>query len=254
MNDTLSSNRKLSVILAADAAGYSRLMAADEAGTITALNEARAIFRRHTENRGGRVVDTAGDSVLAEFSSPIEAVSAASTIQQELAKLYAELPEERRMRFRIGINLGDLIEDKGAIYGDGVNVAAGLQELSAPGGLCISGTVFDQIEGRLPMAFKSIGEQQVKNIPNPVHAFLIDMHGDKNAAPRPGGKTAGAGRTAALLPVLGAASAVVVAIGAFAVWQGKTPPAPAVPQQTAAATAPPAKKRHSCNKPVGGGT
>ncbi|MFN0040052.1 MAG: adenylate/guanylate cyclase domain-containing protein [Burkholderiales bacterium] len=215
MNDTSSSSRKLAAILAADAAGYSRLMAADEAGTITALNEARAVFRRHIENHRGRVVDTAGDSVLAEFSSPIEAVGAASAIQQDLEKLNAELPEERRMQFRIGINLGDVIEDKGAIYGDGVNVAARLQELADAGGICISGTVFDQVEGKLPLSFKSIGEQRVRKLSKPVRAYQTE-HGHRKRRTR----------NMRLLAAIGIAiCAAGLAIDAL--WLSRSAPAPA---------------------------
>jgi adenylate cyclase len=168
----MSAKRKLAAILAADVVGYSKLMADDEAETLRVLNEARATFRKRIESHGGRVIDTAGDSVLAEFPSAVEAVDCAAEIQRELEKRNAQLAEHRRMQFRIGINLGDVIEqDDGTIYGDGVNVAARMQQLAEPGGICLSGTAFDHIEGKLSVAFKFSGEQRVKNIAKPVKAY-----------------------------------------------------------------------------------
>lgn len=170
----MPTHRKLATILCADAVGYSRLMADDEAATLRSLNDARALFRARIEAHGGSLIDTAGDSVLAEFPSAVEAVDCADEIQRELAKRNAQLAEHRRMQFRIGINLGDVLEQEdGTIYGDGVNVAARLQQLADPGGVCISGTAFDQVEGKLPVAFKFIGEQQVKNIAKPVRAYQL---------------------------------------------------------------------------------
>ena len=170
----MTTRRKLAAILAADAVGYSRLMADDEAATLRSLNDARALFRDRIEGHGGRLIDTAGDSVLAEFISPVEAVNAAVEIQRELAERNVQLAEQRRMQFRIGTNLGDVIEQEdGTIYGDGVNVAARLQALAEPGGICISGTVFEQVEGKLPLQFKFLGEQQVKNIPRSVRAYRV---------------------------------------------------------------------------------
>ena len=132
----MPTHRKLAAILSADAAGYSRLMADDEAATLRLLNDARSLFRERIHAHGGRLIDTAGDSVLAEFPSAVEAVDCASEIQRELAKRNAQLAEHRRMVFRIGINLGDVIEQAdGTIYGDGVNVAARLQALADPGGI-----------------------------------------------------------------------------------------------------------------------
>ena len=131
----MTTHRKLAAILCADAAGYSRLMADDEAATLRTLNDARALFRKRIEAHGGRLIDTAGDSILAEFPSAVEAVDCAVEIQRELAKRNAQLAEHRRMQFRIGINLGDVIgQEDGTIYGDGVNVAARLQQLAEPGG------------------------------------------------------------------------------------------------------------------------
>jgi adenylate cyclase len=170
----MNTHRKLAAILSADAVGYTRLMADDESETLRALNEFRDLFRKRIEAHGGRLIDTAGDSVLAEFPSAVEAVDCAVEIQRELGKRNAQLADHRRMQFRIGINLGDVIEQKdGTIYGDGVNVAARLQTLAEPAGICISGTAFDQVEGKLPLQFKFIGEQQVKNIAKPVRVYLV---------------------------------------------------------------------------------
>jgi len=131
----LNAKRKLAAILCADAVGYSRLMADDEAATLRSLNEARALFRKRIEAHGGRLIDTAGDSILGEFPSAVEAVECAVEIQQDLARSNRQLAEHRRMQFRIGINLGDVIEQEdGTIYGDGVNVAARVQTLAQPGG------------------------------------------------------------------------------------------------------------------------
>ena len=166
--------RKLAAILSADAAGYSRLMADDEVATLRSLNDARTLFRKRIEAHDGRLIDTAGDSILAEFPSAVEAVDCANEIQTELAKRNAQLAEHRRMQFRIGVNLGDVIEQEdGTIYGDGVNVAARFQQLAETGGICISGTAFDQVEGKLPLQFKFIGEQQVKNIAKPVRVYRL---------------------------------------------------------------------------------
>jgi len=169
----MPSDRKLAAILSADVAGYSRLMADDERATIETLNAYRQVIRERVERHGGRVVDSPGDALLAEFSSPVEAVDCAQEVQGELARRNEQLPEHRRMRFRIGINLGDVIVQDGALYGDGVNIAARLETLADAGGLCISGTVFDQVEGKLPLQFQFIGEQQVKNIAKPVRAYRV---------------------------------------------------------------------------------
>jgi adenylate cyclase len=158
MSDTLSSRRKLSVIFDADVAGYSRLMAQDEAATVAALNRARAVFRRHIEARHGRILDTSGDSVLAEFSSAVEAVNAAVEIQKELECMNASEPEPRRMRFRIGVHFGDVIEHADSVYGEDVNTAVSLQERARPGGVCISATVLDHVVGKIPLRASVVGE------------------------------------------------------------------------------------------------
>ena len=201
----MTTHRKLAAILSADAAGYSRLMADDEAATLRSLNDARALFRERIQSHGGRLIDTAGDSVLAEFPSAVEGVDCASEIQHELSKRNAQLAEHRRMQFRIGINLGDVIEQEdGTIYGDGVNVAARLQALAEPGGICISGTAFDQVDGKLPIQFKFIGEQQVKNIPKPVRAYRVALASTISAAASP--LTLPSGPAIAVLPFVNMSS------------------------------------------------
>jgi adenylate cyclase len=210
VSDDSGRKRKLSAILAADAVAFSRLMADDEAATVEMLNEARILFRKGIEAHQGRVIDTAGDSVLAEFVSPVESVAAAVEIQKALAGLNSSLPEKRRLRFRIGVNLGDVIEDAGNIYGDGVNVAARLQELAEPGGLCISGTVFEQIHGKLPLLFKSSGERTVKNIPRPVRVYRLTESAAR--IPTPWRKASIVWSAAALVAIL--------AVGWLAWWQG----------------------------------
>ena len=166
--------RKLAAILAADVAGYSRLMGADEEGTVAALDACRAIFKQTIEDHDGHVVDTAGDSVLATFDSVVEAVRCSVEVQGTIAERNADLVDDRHMRFRIGVNLGDVIaKGDGTIYGDGVNVAARLESLAEPGGITVSGTVFDHAENKLPAAFEFTGEQAVKNIAKPVRAYRV---------------------------------------------------------------------------------
>jgi len=170
--------QRLLAILAADAAGYSRLMAVDERATVAALDAARAVFKARIESNRGRLIDTAGDSVLAVFETATGAVVAALEIQEELAASDADVPEERRMRFRIGLHLGDVFEkDDGTVYGDGVNIAARLQTLANPGGITISDAVRGAVRGKVAAAFQDQGEQTVKNIAHPVRAFALRADG-----------------------------------------------------------------------------
>src|SRR5712672_862667 len=170
----MTATRRLAAILAADVAGYSRLMGLDEEGTHERL---KAYLRQFVDPKikehRGRIVKTTGDGMLVEFSSVVDAVRCAAEIQRAMIDRNAETPEDKRIIFRIGVNLGDVIADGGDIYGDGVNIAARLQALAEPGGVCISRTVRDHIGDRLPYAFDDIGEQSVKNIAQPVHAFTI---------------------------------------------------------------------------------
>lgn len=169
--------RKLATILAADAAGYSGLMGDDDVATVQTLTEYRSVFADLISRHQGRIVDTAGDSVLALFESPVEGVECSVEIQKELARRNRRLAEHRRMHFRIGINLGDIIlSEDGTVYGDGVNIAARLQTLAVPGGICISANVRDQVGNHLPLQYADIGEQHVKNIVKPVGAFKVLLH------------------------------------------------------------------------------
>jgi adenylate cyclase len=174
----VEAKRKLAAIMAADVAGYSRLMGDDERATVAALNASREIFRTCVSEHDGRVVDTAGDSVLATFDSVVEAVQCASEVQAALGICNQDLPDDRRMAFRIGVNLGDIIEQAdGTIYGDGVNVAARLESLAEPGGICLSGSTYEQVEGKTDYGFEDIGEHDVKNIARPVRAYRILVNG-----------------------------------------------------------------------------
>jgi len=157
--------RRLAAILAADVAGYSRLMGEDEEGTLAALKAIRReLGDPKVKEHRGRIVKTTGDGLLIEFASVVDAVRCAVEVQEEMAARNAEVPEARRIEFRIGINLGDIIRDGRDIFGEGVNIAARLEGLAEPGGICISGTVHNQVRDRLTVAFEDIGEQQVKNI------------------------------------------------------------------------------------------
>jgi len=169
--------QRLAAILAADAAGYSRLMAADERTTVAALDAARAVFRARIEANQGRVIDMAGDSVLAVFETATGAVLAALAIQTELKVQIADVSEDRRMRFRIGIHLGDVIEKAdGTIYGDGVNIAARLEGLAEPGGIAVSASIRTAVKGKVDASFEDRGEQKVKNIAEPVQCFRLRFH------------------------------------------------------------------------------
>jgi adenylate cyclase len=169
--------RKLSAILSADVKGYSRLMEEDELATVRTLEAYREMLAEITRNYGGRVVDSPGDNVLAEFASVVDAVECAVEIQKELKAKNAELPENRRMEFRIGINLGDVIEEGERIYGDGVNIAARIEGLAEGGGICISGTAFEHVESKLGLEFEYLGEEIVKNIKKPVRVYRVEMEG-----------------------------------------------------------------------------
>jgi adenylate cyclase len=165
--------RKLAAIFSTDVAGYSRLMGDDEEATIRTLTAYRAVISSLIQQYRGRVIDAPGDNLLAEFASVVDAVRSAVEIQQKLRTKNAELPEHRRMQFRIGINLGDVIVEGERLYGDGVNIAARLESLAIPGGICISGTVHDQVETKLPLNYDYQGEQTVKNIAKPVRVYRV---------------------------------------------------------------------------------
>ncbi len=167
--------RKLAAILSTDVAGYSRLMGDDEEATIRTLTAYRAVISSLIQHYRGRVVDAPGDNLLAEFASVVDAVRCAVEIQQALKEKNTELPPQRQMHFRIGINLGDVIVEGERLYGDGVNIAARLESLAIPGGICISGTVYDHVENKLALTYDSQGEQTVKNIAKPVRVYRVAM-------------------------------------------------------------------------------
>jgi len=176
--------RKLAAILSADVVSYSRLMGADERATLNTLNAYRAVFRDHIATHEGRVVDTAGDSILAVFDSVVEAVQSAIEVQKKLETLNEMLATERRMQFRIGVNLGDVIEqDDGTIYGDGVNIAARLESLAPAGGVTLSGQAHDFCEGKIKEPMEFIGEHEVKNIARPVRVFQATCQENGDAIP-----------------------------------------------------------------------
>src|SRR4051812_31387984 len=165
--------RRLAAILAADVAGYSRLMSEDEAGTLRALAASRDIMDGLIGEHGGRIANTAGDSVLAEFPSAVDAVQCAVAVQEKLAKADAGVSEHRRLQFRIGVHVGDVVVRGGDLLGDGVNVAARLEGLAEPGGIAISGAAHGYVRKAVPLAYSDLGEQQVKNIDEPVRAYAV---------------------------------------------------------------------------------
>jgi adenylate cyclase len=168
--------RRLTTVLCADVHGYSRLMEADEAGTLGMLRRYRTAIAGLVERHDGRIVNTWGDAVIAEFASVVEAVQCAVEIQQEISNQDPDSPDAQRMRFRIGINLGDVMVDGSDIYGDGVNIAARLQELAEPGGVVVSSTVYDQVYNKLSVGFDCLGQQQMKNVA-PVISYRVTMSG-----------------------------------------------------------------------------
>ena len=187
--------RKLAAILCADVAAYSRLMGDDEEQTLRALQESRSLFDELVEAARGRVFGAAGDSVVAEFPSVVDAVECARVVQKTIAERNQDVPEERRMRFRIGLNLGDVLVEGENLYGDGVNVAARVQALADPGGCTISGSVYEQVRNKLDLAFEDLGAREFKNIAEPVHVYRVRL-GDE--APENAPSLAGAMAAAAL--------------------------------------------------------
>src|SRR5207302_619458 len=166
--------RRLAAILAADVAGYSRLMGADEEGTLERLKaHRRELVDPKIKEHRGRIVKTTGDGLLAEFPSVVDAVRCAVEMQRGMIEREPEVPDERRIRFRIGVNLGDVIVDEHDIFGDGVNIAARLETLAEPGGICVSRVVRDQVRDRLDYTFEDLGEQQVKNIARPLRVYRV---------------------------------------------------------------------------------
>jgi adenylate cyclase len=206
--------RKLTAILSADVEGYSRLMDDDEEATVRTLTSYRTTISNFVEQYGGRVVDSPGDNILAEFKSVVDAVNCAVEIQRDLAERNAELSDERKMQFRIGVNLGDVIDEEERIYGDGVNIAARIESLSEAGGICISHSAYDQIKNKLKFGYEYLGEHEVKNIREPVKAYRVLM------TPEFEGKLIGFDKKASKKGwYWAAAAAVVVAVVALTIWQ-----------------------------------
>ena len=235
-----SRNRKLAAILHADVAGFSRLMGLDEAGTHRVLGELRRAVDPLIASHGGRIVGTAGDSLLADFSSVVDALDCAVEMQLASRAINDPIPPDRRLELRIGVNLGDVIVDGGDIFGDGVNIAARLQALARPGTVCISHNVYEQVKNKLDLDYHPLGSHRAKNIAEPVRAYAIDV----SAVPRPAGKT-----RRWLAAVAATSGFVVVGLVAWALhvgagrdllgWGAAAPPKPvevaslAAPQQLA---------------------
>lgn len=169
--------RRLAAILSADAAGYSRLMSEDDVATVRILSTYRDLFSKVVGAYHGRIVDSPGDNILAEFGSAVDAVAASVEIQVHLRDCNASIPESRRMVFRIGVNLGDIVAEEGRIYGDGVNVAARIEALAEAGGICITGKVHAEIQRKLDFVFEDTGEHSLKNIPEPIRVFRVRERG-----------------------------------------------------------------------------
>src|SRR5438128_4716297 len=175
--------RRLAAILAADVAGYSRLIEADEEGTLSRLKSLRAeIIDPKIAGHHGRIVKTTGDGLLVEFASVVDALRCAAEVQATLAESNSPIPPNRRIEFRIGINVGDIVVEDGDIFGDGVNVAARLEGLAEPGGICVSARVQEDVAGRLDLAFDDIGEQSLKNIARPVRVYRVRLATAENTS------------------------------------------------------------------------
>ena len=234
--------RKIAAIFAADVAGYSKLVAEDEEETLRRLASYRAVMDDFIARAGGRIFNTAGDAVLAEFSSTVEAVRCAIDIQESLRTRNMAYPTSRHMSFRIGITVGDVVERNGDLLGDGVNIAARLEGIAPVGGICISRTVHEQVANKLSVQFADIGEQQVKNIPTPVHAYKVEMRPDDGSGAAPAKRAA---KSPPWIVPVSVAVAAVAALGIasivyLAALRPSGPPQTtlATPQAAATPTAP----------------
>jgi class 3 adenylate cyclase len=205
--------RRLATILSSDVADYSRLMGSNEEATVQALRGHRAVFEALLKQHHGRIFNTAGDAILAEFPSAVEAVRCATEIQSALQTRNEHLPDDQKMLFRMGINLGDVVVQGGDLLGDGVNVAARIQAVAEPGGICISGSVYDQIQNKLSLQFKPLGDQSFKNIAQPVRTFTITHAEGGGRLPssmrRPGAKSPA---------MIAGVALAVIALGAAGYW------------------------------------
>jgi class 3 adenylate cyclase len=239
--------RKLAAILAADVVGYSRLMGEDEAGTARAVRERREAAAPIVASHGGRIVKTTGDGLLLEFPSVVAAVDCAVAIQKMMAERNAEMPEARRILYRIGVNLGDVLIEGDDILGDGVNIVARLEGFCEPGGVLISGTAYDHVRGRIDAKFVDLGEKQLKNIARPVRAYSLEV-GSPAPPPAPPTRSAMTSRQATpamSLVALGLLAVVVVASGWY--WLIASPPAATATGPSAPAasnTAAPTEAKH----------
>jgi class 3 adenylate cyclase len=226
--------RKLAAILAADAVGYSKLMSTDEEGTLKVLSAHRAVIDGIIEFHEGRIINTAGDSVLAEFGSPVEAVRCAVEIQDALKTRNDSLPEAQRLQFRIGVNLGDVMEKGADLLGDGVNVAARLESIAEPGGICVSSSVYDQIAGKLDLGFINIGTQSLKNIQRPIQVYRVERGGLRGLAQAAPAASPGLRRGPMAWAVVGALASVLV-VGVLG-WSFNLLPGTRPPDQAMYAT------------------
>lgn len=248
--------RKIAAIFAADVAGYSRLVAEDEEETLRRLASYRGVMDDFIVRAGGRIFNTAGDAVLAEFSSAVEAVRCAIDIQESLRTRNMAYPASRQMNFRIGITIGDVVERDGDLLGDGVNIAARLEGIAPVGGICISRAVHEQVANKLSVHFSDIGEQQVKNIPTPVHAYHVEMRPDETRAfAAQAAKPAAPARAGWVVPVAIAApvAALVAAVAVYLMLPRQNPPqvsnAPVASQPVAAAPPAAASQTSPANPP-----
>jgi adenylate cyclase len=180
-NKPKKNQRRLLAILSADVVGYSRLMGDDESATVASIKRCRKLFANGIKKHVGKMIDAKGDNLLAKFTSVVDAIECAVKVQNRLTDMNTSLPDHRRMAFRIGVNLGDVIEEGGTIYGDGVNIAARLESMADPGGICISRSAHDQVVGKLDLNFEYLGEHQVKNIGRPVRAYRVVLRTDTGA-------------------------------------------------------------------------
>ncbi|MGO9214854.1 MAG: adenylate/guanylate cyclase domain-containing protein, partial [Syntrophales bacterium] len=213
--------RKLTTILSADVKGYSRLMGEDEEWTVRTLKSYKDLMGNLIQQHRGRVVDSIGDNLMAEFASVVDAVQCGVEIQQALRAKNALLPQARRVEFRIGINLGDVIEEGERIYGDGVNIAARLEGLAEPGGICISESAYQQVENKLPLKYEDLGEHQFKNIAKPVRVYRAQIEpesvSEKKVKPGQWQRSA-----------IGLAVILIAVVAALVIWQLHNPHAPKV--------------------------
>src|SRR5262249_37317603 len=227
--------RKLAAILSADVQGYSRLMGEDEEATIRTLTAYREVIATLIQQHRGRVVDSPGDNLLAEFASAVDAMQGAVEIQRELRAKNADLPDARKMEYRIGINVGDVVVEGVRLYGDGVNIAARLEGLAAAGGICIAGTVYDQVKTKLPLHYEYLGEQAVKNIAGPGRVWRVRLEEAGSPVSQQNSRTSRRVGTAHRPWVAGTVAGLILALGVIATVRHFTRPPPS-PQDSALRT------------------